>query len=260
MPTDFDWGEVPKRKVIPWMQWTHGNPDLEELQNTPSAIKYTGGFLLELKNLDPEEYDINIPGFTKTQVRLDGKPVDVLAAQQAELCVLSYRLRFTKTENGQKVGYGRNEYAEGMKGHLQAAVFIKGFEPVVYLTVTGTVSRDFEEQLKHFRKLGLPVANQTAPAGKQLDVNAFYLPFGAGAHETRGKGTQQKQVSPLKLNLPATMTREWLLRQYVGQVMLPRTYTEQKAHEKWRAAWEKPTPDLPEALAEAPAEEAVAAG
>jgi hypothetical protein len=41
--------------------------------------------------------------------------------------------------------------------------------------------------------------------------------------------------------------------------MLPRTYAEQKAHEKWRAAWEKPTPDLPEAVAEAPAEEIAAA-
>ena len=252
MAEDFDWGEVPKQKVIPRMQWMHGNPDLEELKNTASGIKFTGGFLIELKNLDAEAYDINIPGFTKAQVRLNGNPIDVLAAPSAELCVLSYRLRFVKVEGGKKIGYGRNQYEDGMKGHLQAACLIKGFDPVVYLTVTGTISRDFEEALKAFRKVGLPIANQTAPAGKQLDVNAFFLPFGAGAHETRGKGQAQKPVSPLKLNLPTPLTRQWLLGQYVGAKLLPRTYEEKKNHEEWREQWNSPeegNPPTPEVAA-----------
>ncbi len=225
-------------------QWLNGDPKMA----SAGGIMHTGGVVLPEKWVDSGIAPI--PGWTWATVAFStGASEKALATPKATLAVIRTRFRWIKTVAGQKYYFPRAEYREGMRGHLQALVWAKGFDFPMTLTLKGKSGQTFEQLLKEFdAKVGGAAFKVKKVAYPRF---AFYLKLKPGPHIKVGPKGQESIVTPPTLDLPEVITDEYLSKAYVGrETLLALQETFHQAGE-WSKAWNQGTPE-PEPVEEMP--------
>ncbi len=234
--------------AYPVAQWLHGDPKLA----AAGGVAHTGGIILPAKYLD--EGIAPAPGWARTTVAFSsGKSEDVLASQKPRLAVIRTRFRWFVVYNGVTTFYPRSGYVaeSGMRGHVQALCGLHGFDFPVVVTFKGKASQEFERLLREFSQKVQEAAHRlsrekgaaarvTGTTPNRFPRFAFYMRLAAGPHVKVGQKGQESIITPPVLDLPSTISEEYLSKVYVGRERL--MDFQQMFHEAadWAAAWDRP--------------------
>ncbi len=228
--------------AYPVAQWLHGDPKLA----AAGGVGHTGGIILPSTYLDDDTPPA--PGWTRTNVAFSsGKSEMVLAAQKPRLAVIRTRFRWFAVHNGVTSHYPRSGYIAdaGMRGHVQALCGLHGYDFPVVVTFKGKASQEFERLLRDFsqkvqeaahRLLRDKAVNGQAPRFPRF---AFYMRLAPGPHIKVGQKGQESIITPPVLELPATITEDYLSKSYVGRERL--LALQQIYHDaaEWAGAWDR---------------------
>ena len=233
--------------IYPVAQWLHGDPKLA----SAGGVAHTGGVILPAKYLG--EQLAPAPGWTRTTVAFSsGKSEAVLASQKPRLAVIRTRFRWFVVYNGVTTFYPRSGYVaeSGMRGHVQALCAVHGYDFPIVVTFKGKASQEFERLLRDFSQRVQDAVNRVlrdkGTVGGESAHNsrfprfAFYLRLAAGPHLRVGQKGQESIITPPVLEIPATLSEEYLSKIYVGRERL--VALQQMYHEsaEWGAAWDRP--------------------
>jgi len=225
--TDQSWTRYPVA------QWYNGQQALKAI----GGVQYSGGAVLPAKYLSG---GVIPDGWTAGAVTFrSGTDEDVVTTQNIVFAPIRTRFRFFAKQGEEVVYYPRHAFAAGanMRGHLQALCAIQGMEEPIVVTFKGKASQAFEALLKDFDMRVIHSANRTAPKGKRLPRYAFWMSVTPGAHTKVGAPGHESAVTLPTLNLPADITREYLMSCYVGRENLERFQEWYKQADAWAGAW-----------------------
>jgi hypothetical protein len=219
--------------AYPVAQWLHGDPKLA----AAGGVMHTGGIILPSKYTD--ENVAPAPGWTRTTIAFSsGKSEPVLAAQKPRLAVIRTRFRWFVVNSGVTTFYPRRDYADGMRGHVQALCGVQGFDFPVVVTFKGKASQEFERLLKEFGQKVSEAARKVKPDAKWPRF-AFYMRLAPGPHVKVGQRGQESIITPPVLELSAVLTEEHLSKLYVGRDRLQALQQVYHDAAEWGAAWDK---------------------
>jgi hypothetical protein len=230
--------------AYPVAQWLHGDPKLA----AAGGVAHTGGIILPTKYLDDSAAPA--PGWTRTTVAFSsGKSEAVLATQKPRLAVIRTRFRWFVVYNGVTTYYPRSGYiAEaGMRGHVQALCGLPGFDFPVVVTFKGKASQEFERLLREFSQKVQDAAHRLlrdkangGNAPQRFPRFAFYMRLAPGPHVKVGQKGQESIITPPALELPNTITEDYLAKVYAGRERLMAYQQIYHDAADWASAWDRP--------------------
>ncbi len=234
--------------TYPIAQWLHGDPKLA----AAGGVAHTGGLILPTKYLD--ENQAPAPGWTRTTVAFSsGKSEAVLATQKPRLAVIRMRFRWFVVYNGVTTYSPRSGYMAnaGMRGHIQALCGLPGFDFPVVVTFKGKASQEFERLLREFSQKVQESAYRllrdkdgsgriAANSQGRFPRFAFYMRLAPGPHVKVGQKGQESIITPPVLEMPATITEDYLGKVYVGRERLMAFQQIYHDAADWAAAWDRP--------------------
>jgi hypothetical protein len=231
--------------IYPVAQWLHGDPKLA----AAGGVAHTGGVILPAKYVD--DNIAAAPGWTRTTVAFSsGKSEAVLASQKPRLAVIRTRFRWFVVYNGVTTFYPRSGYVaeSGMRGHVQALCAVHGYDFPVVVTFKGKASQEFERLLREFSQRVQEAAHRVlrergavaGVSGNRFPRFAFYMRLTPGPHLKVGQKGQESIITPPSLEMPSTLSEEYLGKIYVGRERL--VALQEMYHEaaEWAAAWDRP--------------------
>lgn len=227
--------------AYPVAQWLNGDPKMA----AAGGVAHTGGVILPTKYVD--EAALPPPGWGRANVAFaSGKTESVLAAPKAVLAVIRTRFRWFVVYNGVTSYFPRSAYQAnaGMRGHVQALCMARGFDFPIVVTFKGKASQEAERLIREFGQKVQTAANQLARAKAQpgqaaprMPRFAFWLKLVPGPHVKVGQKGQESIVTPPVLELPESITPEYLHKIYVGRDFLASGQLYYHESEEWAAAW-----------------------
>lgn len=236
-PEDFDYNLGEKEEVATLPQWHNGNSMFEQL----GGVIYTGGLIIEDKRM-PE--GVQIPGFTPAKLKLDRKDVNVIASTSVELAILGYRLRYFTGDGENRKFYARSQYEAAveaghkLRGNLQLAAYLKGYNRPVFASFSGTASSQIVAQVKEIREKGIShTAKEVNGERITMPLHGFWFTLTPTPHHLEG-GEKKSEVTHPSLNLPEQFSRDYFLARYVGSANLSIFKQQFDSMASWFNAWE----------------------
>jgi hypothetical protein len=226
--------------LYPVAQWLHGDTKMAAV----GGVAHTGGIIIPSKYVADDQAPA--PGWTRTNVSFStGKSETVLAGQKPRLAVIRTRFRWFVNFNGVTTHYPRADYIadSGMRGHVQALCGVHGYDFPVIVTFKGTASREFERLLREFSQKTGEAASRLLRAKDpkaRFPRFAFWMRLFPTPHVKIGQKGQESIVTPPGLDIPETLTEDYLSKTYVGRDNL--MAYQQIFHDSadWGRAWDKP--------------------
>lgn len=219
----------------PVAQWVNGDPKLAQA----GGVAHLGGLALPTKYVDTAVAPP--PGWASALLAFSsGKTEAVLTTPKARLAVIRTRFRWFRMNGSEYVYYPRADYAEGMRGHVQALCGVAGFDFPIVVTLKGKASQEFEKLLREFTTKTQEAAQEIVKPkrnGQRFPRFAFYMRLAAGPHVKAGTGNQSSVITPPVLDLPSVISEEYLGKVYVGRERL--LAFQQIFHDaaEWADAW-----------------------
>lgn len=185
--------------TYPRMQWIHGNKQA-------SGFMKTGGLFIS-KDQYP---NFAGEGFTATTlITREGTEIEGYAATSAKLAVIRVKHQWVKDDNGKNVPLA----------HVLCAV--KGCGEILSLSLKGpSKALEFQKAFNLHILQAVSVANRTRPEGsKALEPFALWFALKAGDLVSAGSkdGKSSSIVTPLELEAPATIDRDYAVSLWVGK-------------------------------------------
>ncbi len=236
-PADPFGGEFSQERIAPasasWpvLQW-HGG--LASLAGDGDSMKINGGFFIEDDRiielgLEPSQ---RAAGFERVALRLGGKQIQGWGASLLHIAFLFTDFCWEERESGRRFPTTeyerRKQQAPGsereLRGRTRTLVGVKELidegvtEPVV-LSVRGTYSAALNGILRDANRMATEATKLRRRAGHEgaIPREAFWLPIFPGPMEDVGEGLNTSRVSLPKSNIPAMLTREYLIEQLVDE-------------------------------------------
>lgn len=221
---------VPDAASWPVLQWWRGLPDLVG----EPGVKAGGGFFIEAERIEALGLDPRqpLPGFEATTLRLGGKAVAGWGAPELHLALLLTDFCWEDRETG-RMRYAPSEYerrrkaAPGsereLRGRTRALVAVRELigaaEVPLLLSVRGTYSAALNTAIRQARRMAEEATRLRRQAGAPgaVPVEAFWLCLYAGEMETVGHGQQTSRVALPYADVPAEISRAFLVQSLVEE-------------------------------------------
>lgn len=216
----------------PVIQW-HGG--LANLVGDGESVKINGGFFIEDERVVELgfEPDRPVPGFERTTLRLGGKPISGWGSPELNLAFIfsdftwedreTGRQRFPSTEYERRKNLAPGTERE-LRGRTRCMVAVRellaegALEPLL-LSVRGSYSAAMNAILRDAKRLADEATRLRRRAGGEGSIprEAFWVPVFAGTMEDVGEGANTSRVALPKTDVPAELSRDYLISQLVEE-------------------------------------------
>ncbi len=223
---------LPSGGSWPVLQW-HGG--LATLVGDGDSMKINGGFFIEADRvlelgLDP---DSPPPAFERVALRLGGKLIPRWGATQLELAFIFTDFSWEDRETG-RLRFAAGEYERRkqtnpgtereLRGRTRALVAVRELleegvtEPLI-LSIRGTYSASMNGILRDLKRMSDEATRLRRRAGNDgaIPREAFWVTVYAGAMTDVGEGSNTSRVSLPRADVPADLTRDFLVRSLVEE-------------------------------------------
>ncbi len=218
----------------PVLQW-HGG--LANLVGDGDTMKINGGFFIEDDRIADLGFVPNepVPGFERVSLRLGGKQIPGWGASLLHIAFLFTDFCWEDRETG-KMRFAPAEYerrkqqAPGserdLRGRTRALVGVKELmdygvvEPLV-LSVRGTYSAALNAIMRDVTRMSGEATRLRRRAGHEgaIPREAFWVPVYSGAMQEVGEGMNTSRVALPKTDIPAALSRDFLIQQLVEEAL-----------------------------------------
>jgi hypothetical protein len=238
----------------PVLQW-HGG--LAGLVGETDSMKVNGGFFIDDDRIVELGLDPNHPaaGFERVGLRLGGKQIPGWGASTLHVAFLFTDFYWEDRENGRlrfpSIEYERRKQQKpgserALRGRTRALVGVRELvdegvlEPLV-LTMRGTFSAALNGILRDLKRMADEATRLRRRAGREgaIPREAFWVPIFAGKMEDVGEGVNTSRVALPRADLPADMSREFLLSHLVEEEHRRPGGTFDEWAQQHAAAWEE---------------------
>lgn len=222
-------GAYDKRETVyPRLQWFSGSQKLKGKK----LFESLGGFLVPQKE---QGKATSLPQWESTNIAFDrGNSEECLVCQRTRLVVIRSRELFCRTVDGRDTDFALR-WREGLKSKTQHLVLLEGCEQLFSFNVKSTTSGAFWKGVSAHTTNVVNQANASAP--RPLPPYAFWMNVVPSDYITVGSGDASKIVTQPALELPDKVSREFLVRQFVGKEAVLHHQSLYKETQAWADAW-----------------------